>query len=59
MRSKDVLKMRNAKKSAFFVRHAKRAYICTKFATKSVFGYLVRMCLKCTLPKKCVFGAAH
>ena len=40
--------MQDAKKKLYLVWHDERAYICTKIG-KSVFGYLVWVCLKCTV----------
>ena len=50
-----VFEMRNAKKCGVLVWRSKRAYLCTKSARKSVFGYLVRKCLKCAMPKNVDF----
>ena len=45
--SMGVFEMLNAKKCGVLAWRSKRAYLCTKSARKSVFGYLVWFCLKC------------
>ena len=39
--------------------HAEYTYPCPQSVNKSVFGYLVCVCLKCTMPKKCCSGVAR
>ena len=39
--SMDVFEMHDAKNCVFLVRRAERTYVCTKSASKSLFGYLV------------------
>ena len=46
-----VFEMHNAKKGAFLAWRPEHAYLWTKYPTQSVFGYLVWVCLKCTMPK--------
>ena len=53
--SVGLFEMDNAKKCALLEWHPKRAYLCTKYTTTSVFGYLVWVCLQCTMPKKSAF----
>ena len=48
--SMGVFEMRSAKKCGFIVWCAGHTYICSKGANKSVLGYLVWVCLKCTMP---------
>ena len=52
-----VFEMRSAKKCGVLVRRSKRTYLCTKYGSKSVFVYLVWVCLKCAMPKMLCFGA--
>ena len=47
-----VFEMHNAKKCGVLTWHPKHPYFCTHHASNSVFGYLVKVCLKCTMPKK-------
>ena len=46
-----VFEMPNAKKCVFLGWRPKRAYLCTKYVTNSISGYLVWLCLKCTMPE--------
>ena len=59
MRSMRVFKMHNVKKCAFLLWDADCLYLCTKIATKFVFGYLLWVCFKCTMLKNYIFGVAH
>ena len=52
-----VFEMHDAKKCVSTACRPKRAYLGTKYATNSVFGYLVCVCLKCTMPKNVCFLA--
>ena len=51
-----VFEMHDDKKCALLGWRSERAYFCTKYATKSSFGYLTRACLKCTMLKNVHFG---
>ena len=51
MFSLSVFEVRSPKSFVFLVLCAERAFLCTKNANKGVFGYLVWVCLKCTMPK--------
>ena len=51
----DMFEMRNAKKTAPLAWPPKRAYLCTEYASKGVFGYLGWGCLKCTVPQNVGF----
>ena len=46
-----VFEMCNAKKCAVLAWRSKHACLCTKNASKGVFGYLEQGCLKCAMPK--------
>ena len=56
-----VFEVHNAKKCLFLVWRAKRAYLCTRSAIKSVFGCRVWVCFKYTMPKDvcCWYGAPN
>ena len=55
----DVVQMHKAPKCVFLVWRARRIYLYTKSAIKSVFGYLVWVYLKCTVPKNKRFAWWH
>ena len=43
--------MHDTKNMGFLAWLLMRKYLCTKYASTSVCGYLVWVCLKCTMPK--------
>ena len=43
--------VRWAKNRGVLAWHPRRPYLCTEYASNSVFGYLVWGCLKCRMPK--------
>ena len=47
-----VVEMHDAKKVRFLMWRAECAYLCTKHAPKTIFGYLVWVC-----QNMCIFGA--
>ena len=49
--SMSVFEMHKAKKIEGLAWRPKRAYLCTTYASNSVFGYPVWVCLKCRIPK--------
>ena len=49
--SMDVFEMHDAKNCTVLTWRPKHAYLCTKYASNSVFGTLYGVCLKCTMPK--------
>ena len=48
----SVFELHNTKNCGGFAWRDKRTYLCTKYASNSVSGYLVWVCLKCTMAKK-------
>ena len=48
--------MCNAKKCGLLAWRSKRTYLCTKSARKSVFGYLVMVCLKYAITDAPILG---
>ena len=51
----SVFGMHNAKQWVFLVWRAGRTYLCTTGAINIVFGYLVWVCLECTMPNNVCF----
>ena len=49
MHCMGVFEMHNAGKCALLKWRHRRTDLCTKGASKSVFGYLAQVCVKCTM----------
>ena len=54
-----VFEMHNAKKYVLLVWRAERTHLCTKSVFKGVFGYLVWVCLKRTMPHNVCFRVVY